>query len=150
MDEILEEEKKPSQPKHTALFVTSTIAIFIVALFLRFVWSINFKEIVDSADQGGELNGLAIFLATIFLALPFLVASALTVIIGCVFTPLTLVKLRESSSKAMARQVIPPPRPPYSWAIHQPNIPDWRYSSNICVENCSLASISARKDLIFR
>ena len=102
MDEILEEEKKPSQPKHTALFVTSTIAIFIVALFLLFVWSINFKEIVDSADQGGELNGLAIFLATIFLALPFLVASALTAIIGFVFAPLTLVKLRESSSKAFS------------------------------------------------
>ena len=102
MDEILEQEKKPSQPKHTALFVASTIAIFIVALFLLFVWSINFKEIVDSADQGGELNGLAIFLATIFLALPSLVASALTVIIGCVFAPLTLVKLRKSSLKAFS------------------------------------------------
>ena len=102
MDEILEEEKKPSQPKHTALFVTSTIAIFIVALLLLFVWSINFKEIVDSADQGGELNGLAIFFAAIFLALPFLVASVLTVIISAVFAPLALVKLRKSSSKAFS------------------------------------------------
>ena len=102
MDEMLEEEKKPSQPKHTALFVTSTIAIFIVAILLLFVWSINFKEIVDSADEGGELNGLAIFFAAIFLALPFLVALALTVIISAVFAPLTLVKLRKSSSKAFS------------------------------------------------
>ncbi len=102
MDEILEEEKKPSQPKHAALFVTSTIAISIVALLLLFVWSINFKEIVDSADQGGELNGLAIFLAAIFIALPFLMASALTAIIGCVFAPLTLVKLRKRSLKAFS------------------------------------------------
>ena len=102
MDEILEQEKKPSQPKHTALFVASTIAIFIVALLLLFVWSLNFKEIVDSADEGGELNGLAIFLATIFLALPFLVASVLTVIISAVFASLTLVKLRKSSSKAFS------------------------------------------------
>ena len=103
MDEILEQEKKPSQPKHTALFVASTIAIFIVALLLLFVWSINFKEIVDSAtDEEGGVNGLAIFLATIFLALPFLGASALAVIISAVFAPLTLVKLRKSSSKAFS------------------------------------------------
>ena len=102
MDEILEEEKKPSQPKRTALFVASTIAIFVVVLLSLFIWSINFKEIVDSADEGGELNGLAIFLATIFLALPFLVASVLIAIIGCVFAPLTLVKLRKSSSKAFS------------------------------------------------
>ena len=102
MDEILEEEKKPSQPKHTALFVASTIAIFIVALLLLFVWSLNFKEIIDSADEEGGVNGLAIFFATIFLALPFLVASVLIAIIGCVFAPLTLVKLRKSSSKAFS------------------------------------------------
>ena len=102
MDEILEEEKKPSQPKRTALFVASTIAIFVVVLLSLFIWSINFKEIVDSADEGGELNGLAIFLATIFLALPSLVASVLIAIIGCVFAPLTLVKLRKSSSKAFS------------------------------------------------
>ena len=103
MDEILEEEKKPSQPKHTALFVTSTIAIFIVALLLLFVWSLNFKEIVDSAtDEEGGVNGIAIFFAAIFLALPFLMASALNVIISAVFAPLTLVKLRKSSSKAFS------------------------------------------------
>ena len=102
MDEILEEEKKPSQPKHTALVIASTIAIFIVALSLLFVWSLNFKEIVDSADEEGGVNGLAIFLATIFLALPFLVASVLTVIISVVFVPLTLVKLHKSSSKAFS------------------------------------------------
>ena len=102
MDEILEEEKKPSQPKHTALFVASTIAIFVVVLLSLFVWSINFKEIVDSAEEEGGVNGLAIFFATIFLALPSLVASALTVIISALFAPLTLVKLRKSSSKAFS------------------------------------------------
>jgi len=102
MDEILEQEKKPSQPMHNALFVASTIAIFIVALLLLFVWSLNFKEIVDSADEEEGLNGLAIFLATIFLALPFLGASVLIAIIGCVFAPLTLVKLRKSSLKAFS------------------------------------------------
>lgn len=103
MDEILEEEKKPSQPKHTALFVTSTIAIFIVAILLLFVWSVNFKEIVDSAgEEGGVGDALAAIFAIILLALPFLGASALTVIISAVFAPLTLVKLRKSSSKAFS------------------------------------------------
>jgi hypothetical protein len=103
MDEILEEEKKPSQPKHTALFVTSTIAIFIVAILLLFVWNINFKEIVDSANEEGGLgDALAAIFAIILLALPFLGASALTVIISAVFAPLTLVKLRKSSSKAFS------------------------------------------------
>ena len=103
MDEILEEEKKPSQPKHTALFVTSTIAIFIVAILLLFVWNINFKEIVDSAnEEGGVGDALAAIFAIILLALPFLGASALAVIISAVFAPLTLVKLRKSSSKAFS------------------------------------------------
>ena len=103
MDEILEEEKKPSQPKHTALFVTSTIAIFIVAILLLFVWNINFKEIVDSVnEEGGVGDALAAIFAIILLALPFLGASALAVIISAVFAPLTLVKLRKSSSKAFS------------------------------------------------
>lgn len=103
MDEILEEEKKPSQPKRTALFVASTIAILIVVLLSLFVWSINFKEIVDSAnEEGGVGDALAAIFAIILLALPFLGASALTVIISAVFAPLTLVKLRKSSSKAFS------------------------------------------------
>ena len=102
MDEILEEEKKPSQPKRTALFVASTIAIIIVALLSFLVWSINFKEIVDTAkgDDLGDAFG-AIF-AVILLALPFLGFSLIIVIIGCVFAPLSLVKLRKSSSKAFS------------------------------------------------
>jgi hypothetical protein len=103
MDEILEEEKKPSQPKRTALFVASTIAIFVIVLLSLLVWSINFKEIVDSAnEEGGVGDALAAIFAIILLALPFLGASALIVIISAVFAPLTLVKLRKSSSKAFS------------------------------------------------
>lgn len=56
---------------------------------------------------------------------------------------------RESSSNAIARQVIPPPRPPYSSGSHSPIMPDFLYSSSISLENCSLASISARKGFNF-
>ena len=103
MDEILEEEKKPSQPKRTALFVASTIAIFVVVILSLLVWAMNFKEIIDSANEQGDLGGaLGAVFAIILLALPFLGASVLIAIIGCVFAPLTLVKLRKSSSKAFS------------------------------------------------
>lgn len=103
MDEILEEEKKPSQPKRTALFVASTIAIFVVVLLSLFIWAMNFKEIIDSANEQGDLGGaLGAVFVIIVLALPFLGASVLIVIISAVFAPLSLVKLRKSSSKAFS------------------------------------------------
>ena len=103
MEEIIEEEKKPSEKSRIPLFVIATLALIIVAYVSVFVWSINFKEIVDSAnEEGGVGDALAAIFAIILLALPFLGASALIVIISAVFAPLTLVKLRKSSSKAFS------------------------------------------------
>ena len=73
MEEIIEEEKKPSEKSRIPLFVIATLALIIVAYVSVFVWSINFKEIVDSASESGDGGTVfAAILAIIFLSFPLI------------------------------------------------------------------------------
>ena len=103
MEEIVEEEKKPSQNLRIPLFVLATLAIIIVAFVSMFIWSINFKEIVDSASEsgdGGEVFGA--ILAIIFLSLPFLGGCLVIVVLSAIFAPLSFGMLTKSSSKPIS------------------------------------------------
>ena len=103
MEEIIEEEKKPSQKLRIPLFVLATLAIIIVAWISVFIWSINFKEIVDSASESGD--GGAVFgaiLAIIFISLPFLGGALIIVVLSAVFAPLSFGMLTKSSSKPIS------------------------------------------------
>lgn len=103
MEEIIEEEKKPSQKTRIPLFVIATLAIIIVAFVSMFIWSINFKEIVDSASESGD--GGAVFgavLAIILLSLPFLGGALIIVVLSAVFAPLSFALLTKSSAKAIS------------------------------------------------
>ena len=103
MEEIIEEEKKPSQKTRIPLFVLATLAIIIVAFVSMFIWSINFKEIVDSASESGD--GGAVFgavLAIILLSLPFLGGALIIVVLSAVFAPLSFGMLTKSSSKPIS------------------------------------------------
>lgn len=103
MEEIVEEEKKPSQNLRIPLFVLATLAIIIVAFVSTFIWSINFKEIVDSASEsgdGGEVFGA--ILAIIFLSLPFLGGCLVIVVLSAIFAPLSFGMLTKSSSKPIS------------------------------------------------
>lgn len=103
MEEIIEEEKKPSQNLRIPLFVLATLAIIIVAFVSMFIWSINFKEIVDSASEsgdGGEVFGA--ILAIIFLSLPFLGGCLVIVVLSAIFAPLSFGMLTKSSSKPIS------------------------------------------------
>ncbi len=102
MEEIIEEEKKPSQPKRTALFVAATIAIVIVAYVSMFIWSINFKEIVDAAKGEDMGTAFAAIFAVIFLSLPFLGGCLLIVLITAPLAPLSFGMLTKSSSKPIS------------------------------------------------
>lgn len=103
MEEIVEEEKKPSQNLRIPLFVLATLAIIVVAFVSMFIWSINFKEIVDSASEsgdGGEVFGA--ILAIIFLSLPFLGGCLVIVVLSAIFAPLSFGMLTKSSSKPIS------------------------------------------------
>ncbi len=103
MEEIIEEEKKPSEKPRIPLFVIATLALIIVAYVSVFVWSINFKEIVDSASESGDGGTVfAAILAIIFLSLPFLGGCLLIVLITAPLAPLSFGMLTKSSSKPIS------------------------------------------------
>ena len=102
MEEIIEEEKKPSQKTRIPLFVAATIAILIVAYISVFIWSINFKEIVDSAKGEDMGTAFAAIFAVILLSLPFLGGCLLIVLITAPFVPLSFGMLTKSSSKPIS------------------------------------------------
>lgn len=103
MEEIIEEEKKPSEKPRIPLFVIATLALIIVAYVSVFVWSINFKEIVDSASESGDGGTVfAAILAIIFLSFPFLGGCVIIVLVSAVFAPLSFAMLTKSSSKPIS------------------------------------------------
>ena len=103
MEEIIEEEKKSSEKPRIPLFVIATLALIIVAYVSVFVWSINFKEIVDSASESGDGGTVfAAILAIIFLSFPFLGGCVIIVLVSAVFAPLSFAMLTKSSSKPIS------------------------------------------------
>lgn len=102
MEEIIEEEKKPSQKLRIPLFVLATLAIIIVAFVSMFIWSINFKEILDSAEGEDMGTAFAAIFAVILLSLPFLGGALIIVVLSAVFAPLSFGMLTKSSSKPIS------------------------------------------------
>ena len=102
MEEIIDEEKKPSEKPRIPLFVGATIAILIVAYISVFIWSINFKEIVDAAKGEDMGTAFAAIFAVIFLSLPFLGGCLLIVLITAPLAPLSFGMLTKSSSKPIS------------------------------------------------
>ena len=86
MEEIIEEEKKPSEKSRIPLFVIATLAL-----------------IVDSASESGDGGTVfAAILAIIFLSFPFLGGCVIIVLVSAVFAPLSFAMLTKSSSKPIS------------------------------------------------
>ena len=104
MEEYVEKEKALPKEKHIALLVLATIAVIVVAFSVVLIWSINFRELGESAPEEGDPLGttIEVFFALLFVSVPFLGASLLAVAVSAVFAPLSFAKLTKSSLKPIS------------------------------------------------
>ena len=104
MEENIEEKKALPKEKHIALLVLATIAVIVVAFSVVLIWSINFRELGESAPEGGDHLGttIEVFFSLLLVSIPFLGASLLAVVVSAVFAPLSFAILAKSSLKPIS------------------------------------------------